>query len=188
MIQMLDTECMERRLFLRSHREGSIAMSKMDRITAESGELRRDEKMNTYDYEMKNRVLDADEILQLARIGMQDAEMCEMESDYIGAAGLYRMCSEMFAGLMERGSVCREAAKGEYMHTLFRQAMLPQTREQEKLQYLETAYTLAAELEKETGEIEFMIAAESIQDELETLNRTLGQRFLQKQRDEIQFI
>lgn len=179
---------MDRHLFVRSRWEGSMAMSKMDKITAESGELRRDEKMNTYDVETGKRMTDANQILQLGRTCMMDAEKCEMESDYIGAAGLYRMCGEMFAGVMKSDSVCKEAAKGEYMHTLFRQAMLPQTRDQEKVQYLEEARVLAADLKRQTGDIEFMIAAEAIQDELEALNRTLEQRFFQKQKDEIQFV
>lgn len=163
-------------------------MSKMDKITVGPGESQRDEQMCRCVNEGLYFQQDPEKALQIARVCMQDAEKCEVESDYIGAAGLYQLCSEMFAGLMKEASVCREAAKSEYMHTLFRQAMLPQTREQEKMAYLEEAQVLAAELERQTGEIEYMIAAESIRDELEVLSRTLEQHTFQKQRDEIQFV
>lgn len=168
--------------------EGSIAMSKMDRITVGPGEPQRDEKMSRCDKEQAYYMENAEKVLQIGRICMQDAEQCEMKSDYIGAASLYRMCSEMFASVMKEDSDCREAAKSEYMHTLFRQAMLPQTRKQEKMAYLEEAQVLAAELERQTEEIEYMIAGESIREELEILSRTLEQNTFQKQRDEIQFV
>lgn len=59
------------------------------------------------------------------------------------------------------------------MHALFRYAMLPQVKDAEKMQYLNQAFELASRLEKETGDVEYMIAVGCIGEEMDELNKNL---------------
>ena len=112
----------------------------------------------------QKRIMNDKEKLELGRMYVDMADRSEIRSDYIGAANLYRMSETIFQELMEKGD---PEAKGEYLHTLFRLAVLPQTAMENKIQYLEKAGKLAAELELETDDIEFEIAGDSIKSELE---------------------
>ena len=119
------------------------------------------------------RYADGGNILAIGRTYMRDAERCEMESDYIAAEGIYRICGEMFSGLIQQKTSCEAEARGEYMHVLFRYAMLPQVQDAEKLQYLNQAFELASRLEKETGDMEYTVAAGCIGEEMDELNKNL---------------
>lgn len=132
-------------------------------------------------------MLDEKTVLQLGKNYMLDAQQSEVESDYIAAEGMYRICCELFSGIMEQPSAYETEAKGEYMHALFRYAMLPQISQQEKLQYLNQAYELAAGLERETGELEYTIAVGCMEEEIEELNKSMERQICQKQQDMIQF-
>ncbi|MGN0294296.1 MAG: hypothetical protein ACI4D3_09870 [Lachnospiraceae bacterium] len=59
------------------------------------------------------------------------------------------------------------------MHALFRYAMLPQIKDAEKMQYLNQALELASRLEKETGDVEYMIAVGCIGEEMDQLHKNL---------------
>lgn len=124
-------------------------------------------------------------ILELGRTYMMDAEKSEMESDYIAAEGIYHICCDMFSGLIQQKSSYETEAKGEYMHALFRCAMLPQVKEAERMQYLDQAYELAAQLERETGDVEYTIAAGCIQEEIEGLNRHLQHQIKVRQEEAV---
>lgn len=132
-------------------------------------------------------LMDEKKVLQMGRTFMLDAQQSEVESDYIAAEGIYHVCCELFSGLMGQSSPYETDARGEYMHALFRCAMLPQISQQEKLRYLNQACELAAELERETGEMEYTIAVGCMEEELEELNKTLERQIYQKQQDMIQF-
>lgn len=127
------------------------------------------------------------EILKLGRMYMKDAGKSEMESDYIAAEGIYHMCCDLFSSLIQQKSSYETEAKGEYMHVLFRYAMLPQIKEAEKMQYLDQAFELAAQLEQETGDVEYTIAAGCIQEEMEGLDRDLKHRLREKQEEALLF-
>lgn len=131
--------------------------------------------------------MDSEKRLQLGQTYMIDAQQCETESDYIAAEGMYQICCDIFSSLMEQNSPYMQEAKGEYMHTLFRCAMLPQVHEQEKMQYLQQARTLAAELEKSIDDLEYSIARDCIEEEIQELNKTLEQQFCGKQQQVLQF-
>lgn len=130
-------------------------------------------------------MLDEEMILQLGRNYMLDAQRSEVKSDYIAAEGIYHICCELFSGIMAHSSVYETEAKGEYMHTLFCYAMLPQINQQEKLQYLNQAYELAAELERETGDMEYAIAVDCMKEEIKELNKNM--EIHQTQQDMLQF-
>ncbi len=132
-------------------------------------------------------MMDSEKTLQLGRTYMIDAQQCEVKSDYIAAEGIYHICCDIFSGLMEQDSFYANEAKGEYMHTLFRYAMLPQIGEQEKMQYLEQAHRLAAELERATDDMEYTIAVGCIEEEMKELSKTMEQQFHEKQQNVIQF-
>ena len=112
----------------------------------------------------RKRIMNDKEKLELGRMYIHMADSSESQSDYTGAANLYRMSETIFRELMEKGLI---EAKSEYLHTLFRLAVLPQTSMEKKIDYLEKAGKLAAELECETDDIEFEIAGDSIRSELE---------------------
>lgn len=133
---------------------------------------------------------DGEKILELGRTYMRDAEKSEKESDYIAAESIYHMCCDIFSSLIPCEPVQRSSdynntksaqqkasfeieARGEYMHALFRYAMLPQISEREKVQYLEQAYDQAALLEKETGDVEYAIAVDCIREEQAVLSKSL---------------
>lgn len=137
--------------------------------------------------EQGQMLMDGKEMLQLGRSYMLDAQQSEVESDYIAAEGIYHICCELFSGLMEQSSPYEIDAKGEYMHALFRCAMLPQIDQREKLQYLNQAHELAAELEQKTGEMEYMIAVGCMEEELDELNKALDRQIDPKQQNMIQF-
>lgn len=130
---------------------------------------------------------DGGRVLKLGRIYMMDAGKSEIESDYIAAEGIYHICCDMFSGLIQQKTSCETEAKGEYMHALFRYAMLPQIKETEKLQYLNQAGELAAQLEQETGDIEYTIASGCIQEEIEALNKQLQHQEKVKQEEAVLF-
>lgn len=132
-------------------------------------------------------MMDSEKTLQLGRTYMIDAQQCEVKSDYIAAEGIYHICCDIFSGLMEQDSLYENEAKGEYMHTLFRYAMLPQIGEQEKMQYLEQAHRLAAELERTTDDMEYTIAVGCIEEEMKELSKTMEQQLHEKQQNVIQF-
>lgn len=132
-------------------------------------------------------MMNSEKTLQLGRTYMIDAQQCEVKSDYIAAEGIYHICCDIFSGLMEQDSLYENEAKGEYMHTLFRYAMLPQIGEQEKMQYLEQAHRLAAELERTTDDMEYTIAVGCIEEEMKELSKTMEQQLHEKQQDVIQF-
>lgn len=132
-------------------------------------------------------MMNSEKTLQLGRTYMIDAQQCEVKSDYIAAEGIYHICCDIFSGLMEQDSLYENEAKGEYMHTLFRYAMLPQIGEQEKMQYLEQAHRLAAELERTTDDMEYTIAVGCIEEEMKELSKTMEQQFHEKQQNVIQF-
>lgn len=137
--------------------------------------------------EQGQMLMDGEKVLQLGRTYMWDAQQSEVESDYIAAEGIYNVCCELFSGLIEQNCSCKADAKGEYMHALFRYAMLPQTSQQKKLQYLNQAHQLASELELETGDMEYTIAVGCMEEELKELNKSLGRQMDQKQQDMLQF-
>ena len=132
-------------------------------------------------------MMNSEKTLQLGRTYMIDAQQCEVKSDYIAAEGIYHICCDIFSGLMEQDSLYEIEAKGEYMHTLFRYAMLPQIGEQEKMQYLEQAHRLAAELERTTDDMEYTIAVGCIEEEMKELSKTMEQQLHEKQQNVIQF-
>ncbi len=132
-------------------------------------------------------MMNSEKTLQLGRTYMIDAQQCEVKSDYIAAEGIYHICCDIFSGLMEQDSLYENEAKGEYMHTLFRYAMLPQIGEQEKMQYLEQAHRLAAELERTTDDMEYTIAVGCIEEEMKELSKTMEQQLHEKQQNVIQF-
>lgn len=132
-------------------------------------------------------MMNSEKTLQLGRTYMIDAQQCEVKSDYIAAEGTYHICCDIFSGLMEQDSLYENEAKGEYMHTLFRYAMLPQIGEQEKMQYLEQAHRLAAELERTTDDMEYTIAVGCIEEEMKELSKTMEQQLHEKQQNVIQF-
>lgn len=121
----------------------------------------------------RRRILNNEEKLELGRMYVHMADSSEIQSDYTGAANLYRMSEMIFSELMEQGNM---EAKGEYLHTMFRLAVLPQTSVEQKIDYLEKAGKLAAELERETDDIEFEIAGDSIRSELEMTYLELNAR------------
>lgn len=131
--------------------------------------------------------LDGGTILKIGRTYMEDAEKSEMESDYIAAESIYHMCCDLFSGLIQQKSSYETEAKGEYMHVLFRYAMLPQIKDSEKMQYLDQAYDLAAQLEQETGDVEYTIAVGCIQEEIEGLNKNRQYQFRTKQEETVLF-
>ncbi|MDO5409117.1 MAG: hypothetical protein Q4F21_01545 [Lachnospiraceae bacterium] len=137
--------------------------------------------------EWNHMLMDVEKTLQLGRAYMEDAERSEEQSDYIAAKSIYHMCCDMFSGVLKQHSSCEIEAKGEYMHTLFRCAMLPQTKQKEKMQYLNQAYQLASELEKETGDMEYTIAIGCIQEEIEELNKVMQQQMRQRQSEILPF-
>lgn len=126
-------------------------------------------------------------ILELGRSYMEEAEQNEMDSDYIAAEGIYHVCCDMFRGMMDRASNYQLEAKGEYMHSLFRCAMLPQIDSEEKQQYLDDACALARELLAETGEQEYSIAVDCMQEELDEVTKNLKEKMLQRQEEIILF-
>ncbi|MDD7390325.1 MAG: hypothetical protein PUG60_11885 [Lachnospiraceae bacterium] len=128
------------------------------------------------------RYADGGNILKIGRTYMRDAERSEMESDYIAAEGIYHICCEMFSALIQQKSSCEKEAKGEYMHALFRCAMLPQIDDTEKMQCLDQALELASGLEKETGDMEYTIAAGCIREELDELSRNLQKQTAAEQK------
>lgn len=131
---------------------------------------------------------DGGNILEIGRMYMKDAERSEMESDYIAAEGIYHICCEMFSGLIQQKSSCETEARGEYMHALFRYAMLPHIKDSEKIRYLDQAFELASRLEKETGDMEYTIAAGCIREEIDELNKSIEKQVAagQKQLAEMQ--
>lgn len=137
--------------------------------------------------EQGHMLMDGEKVLQLGRTYMWDAQQSEVESDYIAAEGIYHVCCQLFSGLMEQNSSYKTDAKGEYMHALFRCAMLPQTSQEKKLQYLNQAHQLAAELERETGEMEYTVAVSCMEEELNELNKNLERQINQEQKNMLQF-
>lgn len=129
---------------------------------------------------------DGKKSLELGRIYMRDAEKSEKESDYIAAEGIYHICCDIFSSLISCEPVQQNTpfeleARGEYMHALFRYAMLPQIDETMKVQYLEQACDQAVMLEQETGDIEYAIAADCIREEQAALEKSQQKQMNVKQ-------
>ncbi|MBQ4045521.1 MAG: hypothetical protein II627_03640 [Lachnospiraceae bacterium] len=133
----------------------------------------------------KNPVsMDDRSVLQMGRTCIRDAELCETKGDYLAAARLYKLGEEMFGLVMERSTEFVLEARSEYMHTLFRQGVLPQLGREEKMDYLVRARQLNAQLLKEISNLEFEIAAGCIQDQIDELElQTAREKQAESQRE-----
>lgn len=119
--------------------------------------------------------MDDRNVLNMGKTCIKDAELCETKGDYLAAARLYKLGEEMFGLVMERSAEFAAEARSEYMHTLFRQGVLPQLGHEERMDYLVRARQVNAQLIEEIADIEFEIAAGCIQDEIDELQLQIVQ-------------
>ena len=102
---------------------------------------------------------------------MESAHICEEKGDFIAAEGFYHICRNIYESLESEMGAHKIEIQTGYMRTLFDSAMLPQIDANIKENFLTKAQQLSTILQQETGDIEFMIAAEGIQFELEELTK-----------------